>query len=192
MVRHGTHREIGLAHHALWLAPANPDLPKDREAADRMDDLANRWVLDAILRGSYPETVLRAFGLFFPRRLSRDLAEMKAARDLRRHQLLHAQSLPLLPARSASPGAGIRRPAPGGAPCGKSTLAGLYSTLLRLKEEYGNPPCYITENGFPLVERQGIEILDDQERIDYLPSTWRWSEGPLRRDATAGDTFTGA
>ena len=45
---------------------------------------------------------------------------------------------------------------------------GLYSTLLRLKEEYGNPPCYVTENGFPLVETAGIEILDDQERIEYL------------------------
>jgi beta-glucosidase len=47
---------------------------------------------------------------------------------------------------------------------------GLYQLLLRLKREYGNPPVYITENGYPLPERPGVDPLDDTERIDYLES----------------------
>jgi beta-glucosidase len=45
---------------------------------------------------------------------------------------------------------------------------GLYDTLRRLKKQYGNPPCMITENGFPLVEAPGRDPLQDEERIAYL------------------------
>jgi len=48
---------------------------------------------------------------------------------------------------------------------------GLYQLLKRLKKEYGNPTCYITENEFPLPEREvksDVDYLNDQERIDYL------------------------
>ena len=46
--------------------------------------------------------------------------------------------------------------------------AGIYDALLRLKDVYGNPPTFITENGFPLPEQPGRDPLDDGERIDYL------------------------
>jgi beta-glucosidase len=45
---------------------------------------------------------------------------------------------------------------------------GLYATLLRMKEEYGNPPCIITENGFPLPDAPGQDPLVDGARIAYL------------------------
>jgi len=45
---------------------------------------------------------------------------------------------------------------------------GLHATLLRLKEQYGNPPCVVTESGFPLVESPGKDPLQDDERIAYL------------------------
>jgi beta-glucosidase len=45
---------------------------------------------------------------------------------------------------------------------------GLHATLLRLKEQYENPPCVVTENGFPLVESPGRNPLQDDERIAYL------------------------
>jgi beta-glucosidase len=45
---------------------------------------------------------------------------------------------------------------------------GIERSLLRLKEEYGNPPSIITENGFPLPDSPGTDPLDDHERIDYL------------------------
>jgi beta-glucosidase len=45
---------------------------------------------------------------------------------------------------------------------------GLHATLLRLKKEYGNPPCVVTENGYPLAETDGRDPLQDDERIAYL------------------------
>ena len=37
-----------------------------------------------------------------------------------------------------------------------------------MKNEYGNPPCIITENGFPLPDSPGRDPLVDGERIAYL------------------------
>jgi beta-glucosidase len=45
---------------------------------------------------------------------------------------------------------------------------GLYNLLIRLRDEYGNPECYITENGYPLPEKDGVPIIDDAPRISYL------------------------
>jgi len=41
-------------------------------------------------------------------------------------------------------------------------------TPRRVRDEYGNPPCYITENGFPFPERPGRDTREDAERIAYL------------------------
>jgi len=41
---------------------------------------------------------------------------------------------------------------------------GIRRTLCWLKERYGNPPVYITENGFS----DSTGTLDDHDRIDYL------------------------
>jgi beta-glucosidase len=159
---------IGLAHHALAVAPARPERARDREASGRMDDLANRWVLDAILRGRYPETVVRSFRLFLPRRLAQDLAEMKkpgtyvGINYYTRNHYRFAPFVPLLRSREyVVPGS--RRSA-----MWEIHPPGLHATLARLRDEYGNPPCFITENGYPLVEEAGREILDDRERIQYL------------------------
>jgi beta-glucosidase len=159
---------IGLAHHALAVAPANADRSRDREASDRMDDLANRWVLDAILRGSYPQTVLRSFRVFLPRSLDRDLAEMKRPGTyvgINYYARNHYRFSPLVPFLRSQEYVvpGSKRSA-----MWEIYPPGLYSALMRLKEEYGNPPCYVTENGFPLVEEPGDAILDDRPRIEYL------------------------
>lgn len=45
---------------------------------------------------------------------------------------------------------------------------GMGASLRRLKDQYGNPPCVITENGFPLPDSPGRDPLDDPERIAYL------------------------
>jgi beta-glucosidase len=159
---------IGLAHHAIAVAPANPDSPRDRKASRRMDDLANGWTLDAILRGSYPETVLKGFGLFLPNRLSRDLEEMKTPGTfvgINYYARNHYRFSPFVPVLRS-----LEYVVPGSrrSPMWEVYAPGIFSMLARLKTEYGNPPSYVTENGFPQVEAAGTHILDDQERIDYL------------------------
>ena len=58
----------GQAGIALILAPCYPagDRNADLEAADRMDGFTNRWFLDALYRGQYPEDMVRLYGDAMP------------------------------------------------------------------------------------------------------------------------------
>jgi beta-glucosidase len=159
---------IGLAHHAVWVSPADENRARDVEAASFMDDAANRSVLDPLLRGSYPERMLTRLHRFLPRTLERDLPEMKkpgtyvGINYYARNLYQWARFVPFLHAREHvtpdSPRSAMWEIYP----------QGLHATLLRLKEQYGNPPCVVTENGFPLVESPGRNPLQDDERIAYL------------------------
>jgi len=47
---------------------------------------------------------------------------------------------------------------------------GLTDTLLWIKERYGNPPLYVTENGAAFFDPPSVEgpVLEDPLRVDYL------------------------
>ncbi len=61
----------------------------------------------------------------------------------------------------------IDDPNAGKSPMWEVHSQGIYHILERLKREYGNPTCYITENGYPIPERSG-PLYDDDPRISYL------------------------
>jgi beta-glucosidase len=159
---------IGLAHHAVWVEPARPDRVRDVETAALIDDLANRSVLDCVFRGTYPPRALSRLGHWLPRSLERDLAEMHRpgtylginyyARNLYRWSFL----TPILHASE------YRAPESRRSAMWEIHPEGLYRTLKRNKDDYGNPACVVTENGFPLVETPGRDPLDDRERIEYI------------------------
>jgi beta-glucosidase len=55
---------------------------------------------------------------------------------------------------------------------------GLYRVLARIRDEYGNPPVYVTENGVALREAPGEDgVVHDPERVaflrDYVAAAWR-------------------
>ena len=156
---------IGIANHNLWITARRE---RDVAAAAVMDDAANRFYWDPLLRGTYPETVLARMGRFLPRGFERDLDTLRGREDFvgvnyycRRH---YQRSLPVpyLHAREwvdpAAPRSAMWEIYP----------EGLYRTLARLRDEYGNPPTLVTENGYPLPDRPGTDPVDDGERIDYL------------------------
>jgi beta-glucosidase len=159
---------IGIAHHHVWVSPADPGNRRDVGAAALMDDLANRSVLDPLFRGTYPERGARAIGRFLPRGFEKDLAEMRTVGTYlginyyTRNTYAWSPWVPFLHA--------IERGAPRAARSAMWEIypRGIHDTLMRLRDEYGNPPCYVTENGFPLIETRGAPILDDDERIAYL------------------------
>jgi beta-glucosidase len=159
---------IGLAHNAVWVDPADQSRPGDVEAAAFMDEAANGSVLGPLLRGCYPERLLEKLHRFFPRTLDSDLSEMKkpgtyvGINYYTRTLYRWSRFMPYLHAKEhlvpGSPRSAMWEVYP----------KGLYATLVRLKEQYGNPPCIITENGYPLVEAPGRDPLEDGERIEYL------------------------
>jgi beta-glucosidase len=160
--------ELGISEAQIWIQPLNPADPRDVAAADRVDQLINQLYIDPLFFGRYPEGVLRSVGRRLPRGFERDLEEMREPGDFvglnyyMRQSYRRAPLVPFLRAREA-PTPGARRSA-----MWEIAPEGLYRLLLRLKQEYGNPPVYITENGYPLPERPGVDPLDDGERIEYL------------------------
>jgi beta-glucosidase len=159
---------IGLAHHSVWVSPADASRERDVEAAAFMDAAANRTVLDAILRGTYPERALSRLRRFFPRTLERDLPEMRRPGTFvginyyTRASYRWSRFMPFShAAEHFAPG--LKRSA-----MWEVFPQGIAGTLQRLRDEYGNPPNIITENGFPLTDLPGRDPLDDPERVAYL------------------------
>jgi len=159
---------IGIANHNLWVVPRNPASRRDGEAAAILDDGTNRAYLDPLFKGTYPERVIRGMGKLLPRDFEGDLAEIHGVEDFvgvnyyNRIACRWAALVPHVHAREwmdpSAPRSAMWEIYP----------QGLYLTLRRLKEEYGNPPCIVTENGYPLPDRSGADPLDDAERIAYL------------------------
>ncbi len=160
--------KIGISEAQIWAKPLEPDRPKDIEAADTMDQIINRLYIDPILLGKYPEKVVRLFGRFLPADFEADLKDMQEPMDFVGINYYTSRSYrysfitPFTHAKEV--------PTPGAE---KSAMweifpDGLYYLLIRLKEEYGNPDCYITENGCPLPEEPGRDPHKDEERICYL------------------------
>jgi beta-glucosidase len=124
--------------------------------------------VDGLFRRSYPPRVLRRLRAFFPRRCERDLEEMVRPGSylgINYYTRIRYRASAFLPFSHAV------EVSPPGAP--RSAMweifpEGMYRSLLRLKDEYGNPPCYVTENGFPLPETPRADPLEDGERIAYL------------------------
>jgi beta-glucosidase len=159
---------IGLAHHSVWVSPSDEARERDVQAARFMDEVANRTILDAIFRGTIPGSVLSRLRRFFPRSLEQDLPQMKRPGTyvgINYYTRVAYRWSPFVPFSHAR-----AHIAPGSKRSAMWEVfpEGIERSLLRLKEDYGNPPSIITENGFPLPDSPGTDPLDDHERIDYL------------------------
>jgi beta-glucosidase len=156
--------EVGIT---LNLAPTFPagDAIADREAARVADGYLNRWFLDPLFRGAYPDDLL---GRFAPPVRDGDLAAIAAPLDfLGVNYYFRALVEP-------DPDGGLPRmvrpregelTATGWEVCPEA-LTGL---LVRLHEDYAPPAIYITENGAAFEDVRGHDgAVRDPERQRYL------------------------
>lgn len=168
----GNTGKIGIAQNQIWMWPFRQDNDKDKAAARRMDAIVNRFYMDPLFFGTYPETVIDIAGSKLPAGFEKDLPAMKEPGDFvsinyyMRQRYKHSPFVPLMKARTKNK----KKPE---LQEDRSVMweiysPGLLSLLMRLKDEYGNPECYITENGFPLPEEDGKPLYDDQPRIKYI------------------------
>ncbi len=145
---------------SLNLAPVYPqdNHDKDRQAADMADQFLNRFYLDPLLKGQYPEPLWTRLRPLHPRVEPLDMELVSQPLDFlgvnyySRAFVQHAWYVPFLNARPAR----IRQPmeathGDSGVQYGHAGWevypAGLFELLFRLKQEYDNIPVYITENG---------------------------------------------
>ncbi len=161
--------EIGIT---LNLAPAYPasEAEQDRQAAWRQDGYLNRWFLDPVFFGRYPEDMwaLYASQVPLPQLREGDLEVIAQPIDflgVNYYSVARIAHDPQHPTRWRHVG-----------PVGPVTDMGweiwpdgLLDLLLRLRADYGDPVLYITENGCAYPDRPEADgRVADPLRIRYI------------------------
>ena len=144
---------------------------EDRAATARADAYMNRQYLDPVFLGKYPEELREIFGEAWPTWPEADLDLIRQPLDFlgvnyytRNVTRANAQSWPL---RAEM----VRQAQATYTETGWEVFPqGLTDTLLWVKNRYGNPPVFVTENGAaffdPAAPEQGR--IDDPLRVEYL------------------------
>jgi len=154
----------------LNLTPAYPasDTPEDAAAAHRFDGFFNRWYLDPLLRGHYPEDVWEGYGPLVPEVRDGDLARIAAPIDFLG---VNYYSRAIMAHDPSSPWPGFRQLPFDTPPTDMGWEVypqGLTDLLVRLQREYTPPPLYITENGAAYPDTVTDRGVDDPLRVAYF------------------------
>ena len=167
---------IGIALPLYPTIPLNPKRAEDVAAAGLLDGLMNRWPLDAVFLGTYPDDVIAALQ-------KHNLSFVPPAADL---AAIAAAPVDFLGVNYYSPaivefddrfpldlrwGNAETNPDPVKAFNGPVRPDELRKLLLRIRDDYGNPPTFVTENGagfgdFDEVMEPGT--VRDPLRTDYI------------------------
>ncbi|MCC6315153.1 MAG: beta-glucosidase [Thermomicrobiales bacterium] len=156
---------------ALNLAPVEPlgDSNADAEAAHRFDGCLNRWFLDALFRGRYPDDMLAWYGDAVPEIRADDLARISTPMDLLGVNYYTRNVVRWQPGAQPVDAEVVVRP---GVPVSGMGWAvdpeGLFEVLTRLHTDYTAPPMLVAENGAAYPDRLVDGVVDDPERERYL------------------------
>ena len=141
------------------------DCEADAEAVRRMDGYRNRWILDPVLRGHYPEDTLECFHPLAPPVEDGDLQTIAAGIDFlginyytRNVVRADAVGRPIVVENEAE------RTAMGW----EVYPNGLFELLVRLRDEYEPVPIVVTENGAAYADELQGDSVDDPERALYV------------------------
>jgi beta-glucosidase len=166
--------EVGIVLNLVPVWPATPEEP-DRDAARWFDGYFNRWYLDPLFRGRYPEDAiadrmrrghLEPHDLPFVER--GDLEIISKPLDFL--GLNYYSRVVMRTGDTGKPVAVPMVPREALTDMGWEVFPdGLYELLVRIDREYGPPRIYITENGAAYTdEADTAGRVADNRRIDYL------------------------
>ena len=160
----------------LNLAPVRPasDSEADRAAAARFDGHYNRWFLDPLLRGRYPQDLLdhyeRRYGAL-DAVAAGDLETAARPIDFLGINYYFPQRVRADPDRQPLELTGVAAPPPTTAMGWEVDPGGLHELLVRVRRDYGDLPVYITENGAAYDDGPVVDgTVEDPERVAYLRS----------------------
>ena len=166
--------EVGIVLNLTPAMPATPS-PADQDAARWFDGFFNRWYLDPLFRGRYPEDAIRdrmarghLAGIDLPFVQEGDMAVIATPLDylginyysrvvMRADASGRPEAVPMVPTEELTEMGWEVYP------------AGLHDLLVRIHREYQPPKIYITENGAAFDDRADAEgLIHDTRRIDFL------------------------
>lgn len=162
--------KIGLV---VNLEPKHPasNRRRDREAAQRADAYMNRWYLDPVFLGEYPQALGAMFGEAWPEFSAADLEGIRVSIDflgVNYYSRSVVRDAPRgLPPRTARV---WQRRATHTRTHWEVYPEGLVETLVGVRERYGDIPLYVTENGAAFYDPPvvGEEEVKDALRVIYL------------------------
>jgi beta-glucosidase len=155
----------------LNLAPCDPagDSNADLEAAHRVDGWTNRWFLDALYRGEYPDDMVRLFGEAMPEIAPGDMELISQPTDLLGVNYYTRSVVEYDP---ASEPLQARRIVPAGAPVTAMGWEvyppGLHEILKRVHDDYAPARFLIAENGAAYDDVVEDGQVDDPLREAYI------------------------
>jgi beta-glucosidase len=183
--------EIGVALPLMPTIPENPGKSDDILSAGLGDAVINRWCLDALYKGRYPVEVMNSFQALNPEFVvtEADLATLAANRPdflgVNFYAPAYVRHDPRMPL-----GINWMETNPDPAPAafnGPVRPDYLRRLLERIRDEYDNPPIYITENGAgfgPIDEVLDGDTVNDPRRANYIR---RHIEAALKAKANGVD-----
>jgi beta-glucosidase len=164
----------------LNLYPIYPedDRPETREAVERADAFSNRWFLDPLFRGRYPDGLFAAMGAAEPPIQAGDLETIAAPIDFLGVNYYSRKVVRALPADAVTsewapngydevmvPGAAYTQMGRGW----EIYPAGLTDLLVRLKQDYAPRALAVTENGAAFEDQwNGDGQVSDPLRLQYV------------------------
>ncbi|MDB2408042.1 GH1 family beta-glucosidase, partial [Jannaschia sp.] len=157
-------RNIGAACNMEQAFPAS-DAPADIAAAELHDSIYNRWFVQAMMQGTYPEDVLKGLAPHMPEDWEADMAAISQPLDW--FGINYYLCVRTVGTGEAWPGIGKAE-----GPLPKTDMGweiypeGMSHLLERTAREYtGTLPLFITENG---LANPDSAMAPDHARIDYI------------------------
>jgi beta-glucosidase len=158
--------EVGITIDLVSYHPLT-ESSEDAAAVVRADGFRNRWILDPVLRGTYPEDMLELYERILPAVEDGDMQAIAApleflgvnyyTRNVVRADQSEAEpvTVPTVGAEHTEMGWEVYPD-------------GLYEVLVRLRDEYELPPLYVTENGAAYSDQRSNGTVEDPRRISYV------------------------
>lgn len=155
----------------LNLADNQPatDAPADTAAARTADGTGNRWFLDALFKGAYPQDILDVLAPHMPEGFEADMEAISAPVDWLG---INYYSRGLIAAAPGTPWPhceAVEGPLPKTGMGWEIYPEGLGTLLARVARDYtGGLPLYVTENGMAGGDRLADGVCDDPVRLKYF------------------------
>lgn len=156
----------------LTPAYAATDSKEDAEAAKIADGYMNRWFLDPVFKGSYPEDILKLYNekLNAPvvkegdmKTISGSKIDFLGINNYTRAVVKRTDNSSLLGYEGIKP-EGLYTEMDW-----EVYPQGLYDLLTRVDRDYGSPEMYITENGAAFKDDKVVDgRIKDYDRLDYI------------------------